>query len=565
MSLFGSIQLAGNTLQAMDIALQVVGQNISNAETPGYIREKAVLKANPTQQYGGMLLGTGVSINGVVQVIDKYLEERLRNAGSDSANAAALQANYSQLESTIGALDGTNDLNTVMTAFFNGISNILNSPADVTVRSQTVMNGQLLADNISLLHQKVTTLRSDANSEIAGMAENINQLTATIAQLNYQIAQVQTGVSANSDAVGLADQRLQALSELSDLVNISTIRQNDGTINVYCGGASLVTEKFSRSVKAVTDAGNTSNAVKLCFTDTGTELTPTSGRLRGLIDSRDAVLGGFINQLDDFAKTLIYEFNKVYSSGQGLTGYNTLTSEYAVDDATTALNDTGLTYTPESGSFQVLTTDTQTGITKTTTINVDLDSAGHRTTLADINDALNAISGVTSEITSTGKLKIKAGTATVISFANDTSATLAALGLNVFFIGTGAGDVGVSDIVANDPGKFAASQGGIGADTDNAQILASFINQPLAAHDNQSVSDIYKDMIAKVGDSSSKTAANAAACTAFQSTLQSQESAVSGVNLDEEAVNMLLFQKSYQASAKYISTLTSLLDALMAI
>jgi flagellar hook-associated protein 1 FlgK len=565
MSLFGSIQMAGNTLQAMDVALQVVNQNISNANTTGYIREEAVLQTAGTQQSGNLLLGTGVEVTAVVQKIDKYLEERIRGTTSDSSYADTLKSNYTQLEGVLNALSNSNDLSTAMNTFFSSISDILNSPDDVTVRNKAVSNGQTLADDITSMFQQVKSLRSDVNDQIKGMANSINQLTDKIGKLNAQISQMQSSTSSNSDAVGLTDQRLAALTDLAKLVNISTTEQTDGTISVYCGGEYLVSEGNSRQVKVTLNSDSYGlNAAKICFVDSGAALKPTSGELRGLIDSRDEVLGGFLNQLNDFAQTLTYEFNKVYSSGQGLNGYTTLTSQYAVDDASKALNDAGLTYTPENGSFQVLVTDTQTGLTTTTTIQIDLNGTSNDTTLADLNDALNNINGISSQILSNGTLKITSDSSdTKISFANDTSGVLASLGLNVFFTGTSAGDIGVSKAVVDDPSLFAASSGGIGADTDNAQILANFVDQKLTSHNNETVGDMYTNIVADTAQKSSTAASNSTAAATYLSSLKSQESSISGVSLDEEAIKMLIYQKVYQASAKLISTISNLLDSLM--
>ncbi|MGD0517174.1 MAG: flagellar basal body rod C-terminal domain-containing protein, partial [Thermoguttaceae bacterium] len=364
---------------------------------------------------------------------------------------------------------------------------------------------------------------------------------------------------------GLTDQRLSALTELAKLVNISTTEQTDGTISVYCGGEYLVNEGNARPVKVTLNSdSNGLNAAEISFIDSGAALKPTSGELRGLTDSRDEILGGFLDQLNDFAQTLTYEFNKVYSSGQGLSGYTALTGQYAVDDASKALNDAGLTYTPENGSFQVMVTDTQTGLTTTTPIQIDLNGTSNDTTLADLNDALNNINGVQSRILTNGKLEISTDSSdTQISFANDTSGVLAALGLNVFFTGTSAGDIGISGAVADDPSLFAASSGGIGADTKNAQILANFVDQKLTSHNNETVGDMYNNMVADVAQKSSTATSNATAAATYLSSLKSQESSISGVSLDEEAVNLIIYQKVYQASAKLISTISDLLDTLM--
>src|SRR5688572_14201362 len=98
MSLFSSINLANNTLRAAQIGLQVVGQNIANVNTPGYIREDVIFSPAPTQRHGNLLMGLGVEVLGVVQRIDRFLEERLRAASSDRASAQTQQEVWQQLE-----------------------------------------------------------------------------------------------------------------------------------------------------------------------------------------------------------------------------------------------------------------------------------------------------------------------------------------------------------------------------------------------------------------------------------------------------------------------------------
>jgi len=249
-----------------------------------------------------------------------------------------------------------------------------------------------------------------------------------------------------------------------------------------------------------------------------------------------------------------------------LNGYSTLTSANAVDDASKALNDAGLPFVPNNGSFQVLVHNKKTDTTTTTTIQVDLNGLGHETTLNDLNDALNNVSGIQSQILSDGKLEIDSTSAdNEISFANDTSGTLAALGLNVFFTGTSASDIGVSAAVADDPGKFAASQGGMGAnaDTDNAKVMADFMDQSIDSHNGENIGVIYSGIVANVAQGSAVAQTNATVASTFENSLRSQQTAISGVNLDEEAVNMITYQRAYQASAKYIATISDLLNILV--
>ena len=150
MSLFGSIQMAGNTLQAMQIGLHVVGNNIANANTPGYVRERAVYSPAPVQRIGNLTLGLGVEVDGIVQVIDKFVENRLRDASSDLAGAEVQEKAYNDLQAILGELTDV-DISSALTDFFNGIDRVTESPQDVGIRDLVVKDGVRLAERINSL------------------------------------------------------------------------------------------------------------------------------------------------------------------------------------------------------------------------------------------------------------------------------------------------------------------------------------------------------------------------------------------------------------------------------
>ena len=562
MSLFSSIQMAGNALQVNEIGLQVVGQNVSNANTSGYIRENVNLAPSPTQQYGGMSLGTGVKVVSITQEIDKYLEERLRTASGDAASADTLKATYSQLESAISALSTTDNLSTAMNTFFASISDVLDQPESTSVRNLAVLQGQSLAQDINHLAESVDQLRSDANTRIQGMSSDINRLIEQVRQLNVQITGIEGGSGTNNEAVGLRDQRMQALSGLATLIGTTSVEQPDGSVAVYSGGDYLVYAGTSRPVTTVLSNEDGNSVAEIQIGGINVPLNPASGELRGLLNSRDQVLSGFSDQLDKFAGTLAFEFNKVYSSGQGLTGFTTMTSQDAVKDAVQPLDQAGLNFTPVNGSFQVVVNNTQTGVSKTTEVQVDLMGMGSDTSLTSLRDALNKISGINAKISS-GYLTItSADKNTRFSFANDTSGALASLGLNTFFTGATASNLGVNVDVAEDPGKFAASLKGVGSDTSNAVELANFLDRPLDSNDGESIGEMYTRMVNGVTQGSATAQAAADGATSFESTLKSQELSISGVSIDEEAIQLMQYQRAYQAAAKYISTLSDLMNLL---
>jgi flagellar hook-associated protein 1 FlgK len=555
--------MAGNALQAAQLGVQVTGNNIANANTPGYIRQNLVLTPAPTQKIGDLLLGLGVDVQAVIQQTDKFLDERLRSAQSDLSNGETQENTYAQLETILGELSDT-DLSTTLTKFFGSISDILNQPESIPVRNLAILQGKTLASDIQRLDGRVREIRKDVNDRIVESATDINRLTAEIAKLNKKITAAEGGAISKSDAVGLRDQRGVALQELAKIVDIKAVEQDSGDVTVFVGGEYLVFEGTNREVKTVLNDDRGLNVAEIRLKATDAPLNASSGKLTGLIAARDQVLGGFLDQLNDFSRNLMFEFNKTYTSGQGLTGYNSLTSEFAVDNIQQPLDQSGLKFTPVNGSFQILALNRQTGLTKTVDINIKLNGLDDDTTLESLQQQLDAADGVSATITPQRGLKITSDSADIsFAFANDTSGILAALGIGTFFTGSSSSDIGVNQVVATDPAKFSASAGGIGKDTDNAVKLAAFLDKPLEALSGASLADAYQSLAGNVTQQSAVAKAVAEGFRVFQQTLDGQHLAISGVNIDEEAVHLMTYQRMYQASARFIATVDEMLETLI--
>jgi flagellar hook-associated protein 1 FlgK len=570
MSLLSSIQMGANSLQAQQLGLQVVGQNIANANTPGYSVETLGLTPGPTERDGGLLLGSGVEIEGVQQQVDQFLNEQVRSGLSSQTGTGVSSQTYQQLESIFGALNDTNNgtnLDSAMTSFFSSISQILNNPADPTVRQLAVTNGQALATTFNQLAGSATQLRSNLNDQVVSDATSVNNLLTQIGSLNAQIAQLQGGAGgagqAGNQAIGLTDQRNEALTNLAQLINITTQQQPDGTISVYNSGQYLVDEGEVRPVAVIDSTNDGLEVANLALQGSNVPLSITSGEVGGLINSRDQIVGGFLDQLNSLAGTFASEFNQVYSTGQGLNGFTSVTGTTSVADPSAPLDAAGLPVTPANGTFQVLVYNTTTGLTQTSQIEINENGLNNDTTLNSLAAQLNGISGLSASVNSSGQLQVSTTSSDVqVAFAGDTSGALAALGINTFFAGSNAANLSVNSAVANDPGAFAASAGGIGVDTQVAQQLAGFASQPLVSAGGATISDVYNNVAANLTNGSSVAQSTASAASTYEQSLQSQQQSISGVSLDTQTVDMLQYQEAYEASAKYISEIDSLLQTL---
>ncbi|MCL2303752.1 MAG: flagellar hook-associated protein FlgK [Planctomycetaceae bacterium] len=565
--LLDSLHIAAKSLNASSIGTQVSGQNLYNAGTPGYVREQVLLgTAYPKKTGSGLALGTGVDVNGVVQMIDLYLEERLRNSQSDAMSSTTQSGVYSQLEFILNELTDK-DLSTQLDDFFNSIGNVLNQPENLSIRKMVVDEGVKLARQIADMSNAILKQRVDINRSIADLAGQINLLTKEIENLNNAIAQIEAGRAPGIEAVGLRDQRLVALSNLASLVNIKTHEDENGVMTVYCGNDLLISSGGARelSVFYTSDPYGDLSLAEIRFASDNSPLDVRSGKLYGFYEGRDTILGGFSKQLDDYAASLILQFNAVYAGGQGLTGYDAITSLASVTEIDVPLDRAGLVPPPQNGVFSIQVQNKRTGVSSTTEILVPLTGSGQeKMTLQDLVTEINKIEGITAGITIDNKLEIVSNSPELqFAFADDTAGILSSLGLNTFFTGNDARTIGVNQTLRNDPGKFAVSRTGIGADTENGVRLAAMPEERLGEYGNKSVTEAYRFSVTDIMSRAGILKAVSTGDISYYMSLQTQRDAISGVNIDEETIMLMNFQRIYQASAKYVTIVNEMLDALI--
>ena len=578
MYLFDSLHMAYNALSVSQLGIQVAGQNLNNADVPGYTREVLILSTDTSRKLGnGHVVGTGVQVSGIIQVIDQFLEERLRIATSDAMASATQQKYYTQLETLLNATT-SRDLSTSILDFFNSIDNILNHPEDVTYRQMAVEQGIKLVNEINSLTGAIVDLQLDINQQIENSAGEINRLLKEIEDLNTNITLIEA--KQGSLAVGLRDQRYNALTELSNYLNIKTTEDSKtGQVTIYSGSHILLSSGYRTTIEiGYTDGQDGTVAMaQLCI---GKELSPLDvrgGSVYGLYQAHQAILGGFLDKLDIFAEQLVVEFNKIYTSGQGLTGYTNLTSLVRVDDVNLPVGSALLDYPVVNGGFVIQVYDTRTGATIDHYIEIKVDEpvkndpfslktppAPGGTTFQDLADAINAIDGLTATINAYGELEIRAEDGNIeFAFAQDTSGVLSALGLNTFFTGVRAGTIGINPTLINDPSKFAASQSGVGADTEIGVFLAALAITPNSALGGASLINRYNGIVSETMMAAGTMKAITSANILYHQSLQTQRDSISGVNIDEETILMMTYQRMFQANSKFVSMVNQMLETLI--
>jgi len=564
MGLNTALATAGRSLEVFSTGIQVAGQNISNSSTPGYIRERLVIEPNSSYSTGSLILGTGVLAQGVRQEIDLFLETRIHTANGEYEASAARELISQQLEGEVNELT-EGDLSTGINKFLAAINDVANQPESVPFRQFMLEEGGRLTDQVRSLRNRLDNLRSDQTIKVKSLVEESNRLIDEVQGLNDQILRSELGGLLDSDAGALRTQRYKALNRLSEIIPIRSEEQSDGSVNLFVGSTFLILGGNSQKLEVTSKIDRNVNVTEVRLDSTRNDVSTLGGELRGVIEGRDQILGGYVDELNTYTTNLIREFNKIHAAGEGTQGFEELTSIVRVNDVAAALNQAGLDFDPEHGSFQVKLTNSLTGLTETTNIRIDLDGIGADTSLDDLRSALDAVDNLSASITTDNRLVVTADDSYEFKLRDDTSGILASLGLNTFFTGKDSSDFSMNSVVANDQAFLAISLGGGPADGSNAVRLTDFHDTAFDGLGGESLNDYYDSMISSLAQSSASEAVVTNGLSSFSESLRNQREQFSGVSLDEEAIKMLEFQRAFQAAARMITTINEMYSILLSI
>ena len=557
----GSLQIGKSALMSHQSMIQILGNNIANAGNPDYKRQSGRLSPiRGARLPEGFDPGAGVRLTGLQRHVDSAIEQRLRDALGENKYDDQTSQVLARLETLYNEMSD-NDLSSSLSQFFNAFSELQSKPQDSSTRAVTVQTAQSLTEQIQTLRHDIVGVYNDLSKTMSETVDEVNRITSQIAQLNGEIAQT---TSSGGNAGAVLDERDRQLKDLSQLVNIHVFEQDSGTVTVYVGSDPIVQHNQARKLEINKETKNGLILPELVFSDTGKKIDSSSGTAGAVIDLINDYVSGNIHQLDDLSSSIIFEVNKIHSSGQGLKGYTSTTSTYAVSNADEALNNAGLAFTPQNGTFMLNVKDLNTGQTTTHQINIDLDGLGTDTTLNSLAAQINAVNNVNASVTGNGKLELSTTNKNYeMTFSQDGSHTLAALGINSFFSGKNAFDIAVNSDVADNPQLIAAAKDNLPGDGTNAASIAALRTKAIDSLGGLSIPGQYRSIVGELATKTAGARQRKQVHQAIVDTLTAQSESVSGVNLDEETVHLMSSQQAFQGAAKYISSVNAMMQEIL--
>ncbi len=497
MSLFGAIQVSSNALRVGQLGLQVTGNNISNANTPGYIRQELIQAPATGYRVGDTAIGQGVLAVGVRQQIDYFVADRLRGTESQLAYYQTLNEGLTQLQDALNEM-GENDFSSSLSRFSNSLQDVANNPQSPSIQALAVRRGVELTQSLKELSARAETINERATASIRQAADDINRLSASIAELNQRIVETEGGRLSQSDAVGLRDERQIRLDELAQIISFQATEQSNGSVTVIVGGDYLVADGLNREVKVGLNDANSATPTEIRFKETDAPLSVTGGKLRGFYEQRSGAVGGFIGKLDSFAKNLINSVNRIHSQGQGAIGHSSVSGDVSLTNLTGPLEQAGNNLLIDNGSFRIDVKNESTNTTRSYVIDVRQLGDLNDTTANQLVSQINNVDGISAFIGNDGRLQIESDSkAITFSFADDSSGALAALGINTFFTGNSSSTIAVRSEIQADPRLLAISLDGPGTGARNALELTQAFMAGQKELGGLSIQEAYEGFVAE--------------------------------------------------------------------
>jgi flagellar hook-associated protein 1 FlgK len=638
----GVLGTATSGLLAFQRSLSTTGHNIANASTPGYSRQRVEVGTQTPQSSGAGFIGSGVKATTVTRMYDQFLVDRVRTSTA-SVNSLDI---YSQYASRVADLLGDADagLNGSLETFFNSMQTLANDPTSIPARQLVLSEGEGLVARFQYLGDQLRNTRKEVNGQLDNLVQEVNTLSQGIADINKEIVTA-IGRSGGQPPNDLLDTRDQLLDQLSALVSVSRVEQDDGALNVFIGnGQSLVTG-YNAATLSVQGDGFDATEMNIMYTVGGVSSDITAnvsgGKLGGLLSLRDEVLDAAQNALGRVAVVLGTELNAQQALGMDLdgslggdlfslgtpqvsghtinTGTGTVTASF--DNATiNALTIEDYIISYDGAAWNLTDADgnavTMAGAgTLASPFNADglnivvggAPAAGDRymirPTRAASDDIGVAISNVRAiaaaapvqitEATNASGLPTNAGTGG-LAYSGVSSGFSALAGNITLTFNSGTNELSYTDggavngtlayNPATDSGtsftlagvnftvtgtptngdSFVLGNNASGSgDNSNALLLAGLQAGLTVENGTTNFQGAYAQLISDVATKAHQAEIGHTIQQSMFRQAQGDRDALSGVNLDEEAANLLRFQQAYQAMAQVVTVADSMFQSLL--
>lgn len=311
------LEISKSGLKSAERALSVTSNNIINADTPGYSRQRLEQAANGMQM-SGYHAGLGVNITSLTRMRNEINDTLMNQKQQDMSFLQGQAKVFEQIEATM-ATDTGRDLDLNISQFMDSFSELSSNPQDMSVRNTLMSNARQLTAKFHDMDRSLERISELTRDSASRTISDVNELLKEINALNKSIAQAE---SANQPDNTSLDNRVAKLNELSKLIDFETQYADNGAVEIRVGGVSLLDGRSVQTIRPEIDDVNREFRLRI---NSGKSIAPSGGKLGAEIDMYTNELPDVKSQLDKLASSFVQEINQVHITGYGLndaTGRN---------------------------------------------------------------------------------------------------------------------------------------------------------------------------------------------------------------------------------------------------
>lgn len=565
------LNIGTSALLTTQASLSTASHNISNVNTEGYNRQRVTQGTQTPNFEGGYFIGTGVTVNGVERIFDSFLSDQVRIFTSQEKSFDTFSTFARQVDDLLGAPQLS--LSAGLQGFFDAIQDVADDPTSIPARQVMLTEADTLAKRFNTLDTQLNAFNQQVNINLDTAVKEVNILSQGIAELNQAITEASGG--ADIPPNDLMDQRDQLINQLSGYISVSTNVQSNGAVNVFIGnGQGLVVGQTAIALKVITNPSDTTRS-EIGYGPSNINVSSqlTGGSIGGLLSVRKDVIDPARTEIDALAAGMINTINAQHTVGLTLDGN---TGGHFFEPADALTQDAGsirlaITNPRDIAVAFPVSTATNTNNAGTAQLNVTkvsslVNPAGGKALAGDVqlsfanNQYTISYQGETAVIPYTPGLDSgKSYDLSSLTFTGSPAPT--APDLKITLSGTPANTD--SFVISNsNNGNFTAV-----GDNRNALALSQLqttktLNQ-VSGVATRSFGDAYGILVANIATRTHQADVGQQTQKGLLDQTSLRYESVSGVNLDEEAANLIKFQQAYQAASQIITVSNTVFNSLM--
>jgi flagellar hook-associated protein 1 FlgK len=534
--------VGSSALNSMQRAIATTGHNIANVNTEGYSRQEILFGTRTPEKVGLVEIGTGVEVSNIRRAHDHFL---MTDVQSRSSSNGYFQLYAKTAQSVDGLLaDPSTGIAPAIDKFFAAMEAVAANPGSTPERQVLLSEAEMLTQRFNYVDTRLSEFATELNTRMINMTDDINALAIDIAQLNESIVALSSGSRGTPN--DLLDRRDQAITELSKLIGVQKVTQEDGSINVLIGkGQRLVIGNNAEQLRMVLPAAQDGPSRLFLSVPSGAESEVTSkltgGELGGVLDAGAELINKARREVGLLAVGITETFNRQHSQGSDLNGDQGEAFFLNLDATVTGSRD-------NSGLLTVTANITQ---------EQNLTGEGYSIRYEEAGIRLTNLSSGESQLVNSGVLELPGLTITIPDQIDGGSG-------DIFFVEPTLGAASSMGLTLTDPFNIAAANlGSAVGDNRNMLSLIELRDAKTLKAGTQSYTSLYGSTLSSIAVETRSAVSNAETELSLLRSAEDRLEGIRGVNLDEEATNLIRYQQAYQAAAQVITVANEIFDTLL--